>query len=199
MATNDKGAGPILGQQVLYQVTGTHAIVTGTINGINANGSVNICQNPAPGSTTLIDRASVGFGGSQPMAREACENRIPIIYFLGIAPGRYQAMLPTFISGWDGKTLKARVAFGAPDQEALAPPETAPTPYVPSNKGCTKRRSAKPLSPPTTAAARYRACPSLCCSTRLISSRTDMSNLASRWFRTASRSPKFITPRSTHI
>jgi hypothetical protein len=34
MATNDKGAGPILGQQVLYQVTGTHAIVTGTINGI---------------------------------------------------------------------------------------------------------------------------------------------------------------------
>ncbi len=26
--------------------------------------------------------------------REAWENRIPIIYFLGIAPGRYQAMLP---------------------------------------------------------------------------------------------------------
>ena len=43
--------------------------------------------------------------------REAFENRIPIIYFLGIAPGRYQAMLPTFISGWDGKALKARVAF----------------------------------------------------------------------------------------
>ena len=40
--------------------------------------------------------------------REAFENRIPIIYFLGIAPGRYQAMLPTFISGWDGKALKAR-------------------------------------------------------------------------------------------
>ena len=49
--------------------------------------------------------------------REAFENRIPIIYFLGIAPGRYQAMLPTFISGWDGTALKARVAFGAPDQE----------------------------------------------------------------------------------
>jgi putative restriction endonuclease len=57
--------------------------------------------------------------------REAFENRIPIIYFLGIAPGRYQAMLPTFISGWDGKALKARVAFGAPDLETLAPPETA--------------------------------------------------------------------------
>jgi putative restriction endonuclease len=57
--------------------------------------------------------------------REAFENRIPIIYFLGIAPGRYQAMLPAFISGWDATALKARVAFGMPDQEALAPPENA--------------------------------------------------------------------------
>jgi len=57
--------------------------------------------------------------------REAYENRIPIIYFLGIAPGRYHAMLPTFISGWDAKALKARLVFGAPDQEALTPPENA--------------------------------------------------------------------------
>src|SRR6516225_4036457 len=57
--------------------------------------------------------------------REAFENSIPIIYFLGIAPGRYQAMLPAFISGWDAKALKARVAFGVPDQHALAPPENA--------------------------------------------------------------------------
>jgi putative restriction endonuclease len=41
--------------------------------------------------------------------------------FLGIAPGRYQAMLPTFICSWDDKPLKACVAFGAPDQETLAP------------------------------------------------------------------------------
>jgi len=54
---------------------------------------------------------------------EAFENRIPIIYFLGIAPGHYQAMLPAFISGWDAKALKARVAFGVPDQDALVPPE----------------------------------------------------------------------------
>ena len=57
--------------------------------------------------------------------REAFENRVPIIYFLGISPGRYQAMLPTFISGWDSKALKAHVAFGVPDQEAMAPPATA--------------------------------------------------------------------------
>src|SRR6266699_5090969 len=57
--------------------------------------------------------------------REAFENQVPIIYFLGIAPGRYQAMLPTFITGWDGNALKARVAFGVPDEGTLAPPETA--------------------------------------------------------------------------
>ena len=34
--------------------------------------------------------------------REAFEHRIPIIYFLGIAPGRYQAMVPAFISGPGG-------------------------------------------------------------------------------------------------
>jgi len=56
---------------------------------------------------------------------EAFENRIPIIYFLGIAPGRYQAMFPVFISGWDPLTLKARVAFGGPNQDVLAPPENA--------------------------------------------------------------------------
>ncbi len=57
--------------------------------------------------------------------REAFEDQIPIVYFLGIAPGRYQAMLPTFISGWNAKALKARVAFGMPDQEVLAPPGNA--------------------------------------------------------------------------
>jgi len=57
--------------------------------------------------------------------RRAFENRIPIIYFLGIAPGRYQAMLPVFISGWDPMTLKAQVAFGEPNHDLLAPPENA--------------------------------------------------------------------------
>ena len=44
--------------------------------------------------------------------REAFEHRTPIIYFLGIAPGRYQAMVPAFISGWDATALKAPVSFG---------------------------------------------------------------------------------------
>ena len=57
--------------------------------------------------------------------REAFENKIPVIYFLGIAPGRYQAVLPAFISGWDADALKAGVAFGMPEQDAFAPPENA--------------------------------------------------------------------------
>ena len=57
--------------------------------------------------------------------REAFENKIPAIYFLGIAPGRYQAVLPAFISVWDADALKARVAFGMPEQDAFAPPENA--------------------------------------------------------------------------
>jgi putative restriction endonuclease len=56
---------------------------------------------------------------------DAFEDQVPVIYFLGIAPGRYQAVLPAFISEWDGRTLKARVVFGMPDQSNLAPPENA--------------------------------------------------------------------------
>ena len=72
------------------------------------------------GSDESVDYA---FMGSNPNAadnrwlREAFENRIAVIYFLGIAPGRYQATLPTFISGWDANTLKASLAFGLPVRE----------------------------------------------------------------------------------
>jgi putative restriction endonuclease len=57
--------------------------------------------------------------------REASENRIPIVYFLGIAPRRYKAIFPAFIAEWDAKALKARVAFGELDQDVIAPPENA--------------------------------------------------------------------------
>jgi putative restriction endonuclease len=56
--------------------------------------------------------------------RDAFEHQIPIIYFLGIAPGRYKAIFPVFISGWNAKDLKAQVAFGLSDQ-TLERPETA--------------------------------------------------------------------------
>ena len=52
------------------------------------------------------DTVDYAFMGDNPDAaenrwlREAMENRVPVIYFLGVAPGRYQAFLPTFIVGW---------------------------------------------------------------------------------------------------
>ena len=57
--------------------------------------------------------------------REALENQIPVIYFLGVAPGCYQAMIPTYIGGWDGNALKARIIFGIPGQNELAAPQNA--------------------------------------------------------------------------
>lgn len=51
--------------------------------------------------------------------REAMENRVPIIYFLGISPGNYEAFMPAFITGWDAISLKANVAFGAQLQTGL--------------------------------------------------------------------------------
>lgn len=66
------------------------------------------------------------FMGSDPDAadnrwlREAWEQRVPLIYFLGVSPGRYQAIVPAFIAGWDGEALKASVGFGLPDAGTLA-------------------------------------------------------------------------------
>ena len=71
------------------------------------------------------------FMGTNPEAadnqwlREAFERQIPIIYFLGIAPRRYQAIVPAYIAGWDANALKAYVAFGMPDQKVLTPPQNS--------------------------------------------------------------------------
>ena len=56
--------------------------------------------------------------------RGAFENRVPVIYFLGVAPGLYQAIIPTYISGWDANTLKARIVFGIQDQADYVAPES---------------------------------------------------------------------------
>jgi putative restriction endonuclease len=76
----------------------------------------------------MVDYA---FMGADPDAadnrwlRDAMENRVPIIYFLGVAPGCYQALVPAFIVGWDPKALKASIAFGLPGEEGLDIPETS--------------------------------------------------------------------------
>ena len=75
------------------------------------------------------DAIDYAFMGNDPNAadnqwlRAAYENRIPVIYFLGIAPGRYQAIVPVYVAGWDAKALKARIVFATPDQQELVAPQ----------------------------------------------------------------------------
>src|SRR5450631_2526493 len=110
--------------------------------------------------------------------REVFENRIPIIYFLGIAPGRYQAIVPAFVSGWDATALKARVAFGVPGQETMAPPENVlERRYALSNNGCIRRRFARPSSPHIMVAALCPGCLNRSCWMPPISCLTRTSSL----------------------
>jgi putative restriction endonuclease len=80
-------------------------------------------------STDFVDYA---FMGTDPDAadnrwlREACEQRIPIIYFIGIAPGRFTAVVPSYLAGWDRATLKASVGFGDPNTYEDRFPDTEP-------------------------------------------------------------------------
>jgi putative restriction endonuclease len=45
--------------------------------------------------------------------RDAMQEQIPIIYFLGTSPGHYQPIIPTFIVGWHPERLRVELAFGA--------------------------------------------------------------------------------------
>ena len=134
--------------------------------------------------------------------REAFENHIPIIYFLGIAPGRYQAMVPAFVSGWDATALKARVAFGAPDQEAIAPPENALERRY-ALRAVKQRLHQASFREAVITAYNGRCAlsglPESLCSTPPTSSRTRTSGSASPSCPTASRSRKSITQLSTRI
>lgn len=71
------------------------------------------------------------FMGANPEAadnrwlREAMQNRIPLIYFLGAFPGHYHAIIPATIVGWDAKSLRAEVSIGLPGELRADPQETA--------------------------------------------------------------------------
>jgi len=59
--------------------------------------------------------------------RDAMERQIPVIYFLGTSPGRYQPIIPTFIVGWHPERLRVELAFGAlVGASAQAVPPDAP-------------------------------------------------------------------------
>ncbi len=62
--------------------------------------------------------------------REACENRIPVIYFLGVAPRCFRALLPTFVDDWSAADLSARLVFGLPGQDGVMMPGAAERRYA---------------------------------------------------------------------
>lgn len=86
------------------------------------------------GGEELIDYA---FMGSDPDAadnrwlKEAMVAQVPIIYFLGIAPGRYTAIYPTFIADWSSRDLTAKIGFGMP---LAAPARVAAFPPPPERR-----------------------------------------------------------------
>lgn len=66
------------------------------------------------------------FMGSDPEAadnrwlREAMEQHIPVIYFIGIAPQLFTAVAPAFVGEWDRRSLKAKIGFGELGSNAQA-------------------------------------------------------------------------------
>lgn len=79
------------------------------------------------------DFVDYAFMGDNPDAadnrwlREACEQRIPIIYCIGVAPGLFAAVVPAYIGAWDRSTLKASVGFGDPGRlDETRFPDTVP-------------------------------------------------------------------------
>src|SRR5438132_5772113 len=64
----------------------------------------------------VVDYAFMGTDPNSPdnrWLRDAMEQQIPIIYFLGTSPGHYQPINPTFIVGWHPERLRVQLAFGA--------------------------------------------------------------------------------------
>jgi putative restriction endonuclease len=78
----------------------------------------------------IVEYAFMGTDPNSPDNRwllEAMEQQIPIIYFLGTSPGRYQSIIPTFIVGWHPERLRVQLAFGAiVGASADAAPPAAP-------------------------------------------------------------------------
>jgi putative restriction endonuclease len=62
------------------------------------------------------------------LLKQACEAKIPIVYFLGISPGLYRILMPTFLDEWNPAALRVGLSFGnisfdqTQDEMDVAPP-----------------------------------------------------------------------------
>jgi putative restriction endonuclease len=65
------------------------------------------------------DTVEYAFMGEDPTAadnrwlREAMEQQVPVIYFLGFSPARYLPIHPAFVAGWQPQRLRVELTFGA--------------------------------------------------------------------------------------
>lgn len=71
------------------------------------------------------------------LMRDAMLKQVAVIYFVGIAPARYEAIIPTYIVGWDAAALRAEVAFGL--EERISPRAEAPAGLRVSDAGARYR------------------------------------------------------------
>lgn len=62
--------------------------------------------------------------------RDAMQFKVPVIYFLGTAPGLYQAIVPTFVVGFDPNNLRANIAFAPTEFSEIAPKDAAERRYA---------------------------------------------------------------------
>ena len=72
---------------------------------------------PIYNSAGTLDYAFMGADPDAPDnrgLREAWENRIPLIYFIGVTAGSYLAEFPTWVVGWDAQALRVQLAFAEP-------------------------------------------------------------------------------------
>ena len=75
-----------------------------------------------------VDYAFMGDNPDAPnnrWLREAWETGVPFIYFLGVAPARYQALIPTYIGDWDPSTLSVAITFGEEQSMDAPAPQDA--------------------------------------------------------------------------
>ena len=59
------------------------------------------------------------------LLRQAFERQIPIIYFLAVAPGVYQVILPTFITDWNRHNMSIKICFGLINGNEIINPQTS--------------------------------------------------------------------------
>jgi putative restriction endonuclease len=73
-----------------------------------------------PGLTIKGGDLSYAFTGQNPQnvrnlwLRDAMERQLPLIYFVGVAPGVYEPIFPVFVISWDAYNLRCALSVSAP-------------------------------------------------------------------------------------